>query len=80
MRECRGSEYFEFSGIENVPETMARGCSPNGVVKKHNLYSRQPRAYRSGENIYMYTYIYMYIHVYIYMYIHVYTQQRHKYM
>ena len=23
---------------------MANGCSPNGVVKKHTLYSRQPRA------------------------------------
>ena len=23
---------------------MANGCSPNGVVKKHSLYSRHPRA------------------------------------
>ena len=22
---------------------MARGCSPKGVVKKHSLYSKQPR-------------------------------------
>ena len=23
---------------------MAKGCSPNGVVKKQSLYSRHPRA------------------------------------
>ena len=23
---------------------MAKGCSPNGVVKKHSLYSRHPNA------------------------------------
>lgn len=38
------SEYGELSGMVNVPLKMANVCSPNGVVKKHNLYSKQPRA------------------------------------
>ena len=29
---------------------MARGCSPKGVVKKHNLYNKQPKDWgRGGE-------------------------------
>ena len=44
IRECRDSEYFELSGMKNLPETIAKGDSPNGVVKKHNLNSKQPRA------------------------------------
>lgn len=44
MREWRDSEYLELSGIVKVPETMASGCSPNGVVKKQSLYRRHPKA------------------------------------
>ena len=44
MREWRDSVYRELSGITKEPLTMANGCSPNGVVKKHSLYSRHPRA------------------------------------
>ena len=44
IREWRDSVYLELSGITKEPLTMAKGCSPNGVVKKHNLYSRHPRA------------------------------------
>ena len=39
------SEYGELSGIVNVPLRIASVCSPNGVVKKHNLYNKQPRAW-----------------------------------
>ena len=28
---------------------MARGCSPKGVVKKHSLYSKQPKDWGRGE-------------------------------
>ena len=27
---------------------MARGCSPKGVVKKHNLYNKQPKDWGQG--------------------------------
>jgi hypothetical protein len=39
------SEYVELSGMVNCPLTMAKACSPNGVLKKHSLYSKHPRAY-----------------------------------
>lgn len=37
-------EYLQFSGMLNLPLCIARALSPNGSVKKHNLYSKQPRA------------------------------------
>lgn len=37
-------EYLQFSGMLNLPLCIARALSPNGSVKKHSLYSRQPRA------------------------------------
>ena len=27
---------------------MTRGCSPKGVVKKHNLYNKQPKDWERG--------------------------------
>ena len=44
MSECRSSEYVELSGIVKEPLTIASGCSPKGVVKKHSLYNIQPSA------------------------------------
>ena len=44
MSECRSSEYVESSGIVKEPLTIARGCSPKGVVKKQSLYNIQPSA------------------------------------
>lgn len=36
------------SGTKNDPLKMASGCSPKGVVKKHSLYSRQPKDWGVG--------------------------------
>lgn len=34
------------SGMVKLPSQMATWLSPKGSVKKHNLYSRQPSAWR----------------------------------
>jgi len=44
IRAISCGEYREFSGIENCPLCMATALSPNGKMKKHNLYSKQPSA------------------------------------
>ena len=36
------------SGTKKEPLKMARGCSPKGVVKKHNLYNKQPKDWGRG--------------------------------
>ena len=48
MRECSSLEKVEDSGMVKLALTMAKGFSPNGAVKKHTLYRKQPKAYRWG--------------------------------
>ena len=51
MSACISLEYLELSGMVKVAFCMARLLSPNGSVKKHNLYSIHPIACKEqGEN------------------------------
>lgn len=44
MRECIIFENLEPSGMVKFPLCTANVLSPKGKVKKHNRYSKQPRA------------------------------------
>ena len=37
-------EYLQLSGTVKLPLCIASVLSPNGRVKKHSLYNKQPRA------------------------------------
>lgn len=50
MRECIIFENLEPSGMVKFPLCTANVLSPKGKVKKHNRYSKQPRACNRSKN------------------------------